>query len=303
MQISAGQQELKRPVVAVVALLFVGVATCGPAYWEFFVREPGLVAAGAIAAFLVYLPSLWLARWLDHRPITWSAYAYAALFVMATSPVVSHVTWLLMQQGILYWKIVGFIEETAKLLPVVLLALLAPNIIRNRRDGLVIGAIAGFGFAIVEYAVTFALDNFPERGWSDLAVTLPARWALGTDTHIIWTATTGAMIGYLREVPLSARRIVLAIGVILLVMLTHGAQDFMGKLIAPLAIGALGQVLLSIGIKEAALGENALIVPSMLVFGTVVNTVLINVLVLPVLWWLVRSGPGRETPAAPNSRD
>lgn len=299
MQVSASQQDLKRPLAATAALLFVGVATCGPAYWEFFVREPGLVAAGAIAAFLVYLPSLWLVRWLDHRPITWAAYAFAALFVIATSPVVSHVTWLLMQQGTIYWKIVGFIEETAKLVPVLLLALLAPNIIRNRRDGLVIGAMAGLGFAIVEYAVAFALDNFPERGWSDLATSLPGRWALGTHTHIIWAATTGGMIGYLREAPLSAKRLAIAIGGIAVVMFTHGAQDFMGKFIAPLSIGALGQLLLSAGVKEATLGANILVMPALLIFGTVANTVLINVLGWPILWWLLRGAPARNPDLSP----
>ncbi len=294
MQVSAGQQDLKWPLVAATALLVAGVTTCGPAYREFFLKEPRLVTAGAVAAFLAYLPSLWLIRWLDQRPIAWTVYLFAALFVIATSPVVSHVTWLLMQQGVIYWKVVGVVEETAKLFPVLLLALLAPYLIRNRRDGLVIGALAGLGFAIIEYAVAFALDNFPERGWSDLVISLPGRWALGTQTHIIWAATTGGMIGYLREAPLSVKRLCLAIGVIGLVMLTHSAQDFMGKMIGPLSIGALGQVLLSAGMNEATLGESALVMPALLIFGAVVNTVLINVFVLPVLWWLLRSGPGRK---------
>ena len=57
----------------------------------------------------------------------------------------------------------------------------------------------------------------------------------------------------------------------------------------------LGQTLLSVGVTEAALSENALAMPALLVFGTVVNTVLINILVWPILWLLLcgRSGNGR----------
>lgn len=184
--------------VAVVVLLGAGVATCGPAYAEFFLKKPVLVAAGAAAAFLAYLPTLWVARRLDPRPSAWYVQAFAALFVFALSPVVSHVTRLLTQQGILYWKFAGIVKETAKLLPV------------------------------------------------------------------------------------------------LIVVLTDSAQDFMGKMIAPLSIGAVGRLLLSAGVPETDFAGTSPFLPALLVTGAVINTVLINVFVLPILWWLLRPVAGRS---------
>lgn len=281
----------QRIFIIAIALLSAAMVLCALAYREFFLKQPALVMAGAVAAFLAYLPSLWMTRRMDRRPFEWTLYAFAVLVVIALSPVTSHITWLLMERGIIYWKIVGITEEVSKLLPVLLLASFAPQLIGNRRDGLVIGALAGLGFAVVEFAVAFALDNFPERGWADLKTSLPGRWALGTHAHIIWAATTGGAIGYLRERPLTARRVGIGLGIILIVVFTHGAQDFMGKLIAPLSIGAVGNLLLSAGLPETAFGETSLLLPALLISGAVINTILINVLVLPILWWLIRSVP------------
>jgi hypothetical protein len=51
-------------------------------------------------------------------------------------------------------------------------------------------AIAGLSFAASEFAASFALVNFPANGWATLHNDIPARWALGTEMHIIWGATT-----------------------------------------------------------------------------------------------------------------
>ncbi|MCB0105018.1 MAG: PrsW family intramembrane metalloprotease, partial [Caldilineaceae bacterium] len=45
---------------------------------------------------------------------------------------------------------VGFYEEGMKILPVLLLAIYVPNLIRTRKDGIVYGALAGMGFNIIE---------------------------------------------------------------------------------------------------------------------------------------------------------
>ena len=45
---------------------------------------------------------------------------------------------------------VGFFEEGMKIVPVLLLAIYVPNLIRTRKDGIVYGALAGMGFNIIE---------------------------------------------------------------------------------------------------------------------------------------------------------
>ncbi len=276
----------------VLATLFVlggSIAVFPPAFYEFFAREPGLVFAGAMSAFVAYLPSLWVTRRIDQRPFGLSVYAFSILLVMAMSPVTSHVTTLLIRQGFRLWQVVGVVEEASKMLPVILFAVLAPSLMKNRRDGVVIGALAGLGFAIIEFAVGFALDNFPEHGWADLLMTLPGRWAFGTNTHILWAATTGGAIGYLSEGPRTGRRIGVAIGIVLIVMLTHNAQDFIGKFIAPVSIGVIANGLMALGVPETAFAQAHPMFALLLASGAVVNTLLINVLVLPILGWLVTS--------------
>lgn len=74
------------------------------------------------------------------------------------------------------------------------LLLFAPGPIRTMPDGIGIGAIGGLSFAANEFATSFALVNFPQSGWAALLTEIPARWALGTEKHIIWGATTGGAI-------------------------------------------------------------------------------------------------------------
>ena len=283
-----GPQEVNWTTVAGLAILIVlaGILITPANYAEYFLKEPGFVLAGCLATLVSLLPSLWVIRKLDRRPYGWGLYAAVVLFVVAIAPLVSEVTWAIINRGIRYWQIVGFTEEFAKILPLVVLLIAAPAMVRTVRDGLVIGALAGLGFAIIEFGVGFALDNFPERGWFDLAVSLPARWALGTQLHVIWGATTGAAIGYWREDPSSRKRLWIMIFVIAVVIITHGAQDFLGKYIGPLSIGAVGGFLLSAGLPETLFYEGGPLFVMLLVAGAVINAIVINIVVLPILWHL-----------------
>ena len=271
-----------------IAILLVGIVITPTNYAEYFLKQPGLVLAGCLATLVSLLPSLWVIRKLDRRPYSWGLYAAVVLFVIAIAPLVSEVTWAVINRGVRYWQIVGFTEEFAKILPAIILMVAAPAMVRTTRDGIVIGALAGLGFAIIEFGVGFALDNFPERGWHDLVVSLPGRWALGTQLHVIWGATTGAAIGYWREEPTSRKRILVMLAVIALVIITHGAQDFMGKYIAPLSIGVVGGLLVNAGAPETIFVEGGPAFVTLMVVGATINALLINVAVLPVLWHLAR---------------
>jgi RsiW-degrading membrane proteinase PrsW (M82 family) len=275
------------PLVLLAAAVFAA-----DNYVEFFARSPALVLAGCLIAFVAYLPSLWVARRLDRQPMRWAVYAAAFGFVVAFAPITSEVTWGVINRGVRYWQIVGLTEELTKMLPVLLALLYAPRLVRNTRDGLVLGALAGLGFAVIEFGTTFALDSFPENGWADLYSSLPARWALGTHDHILWGATTGGAIGYLTESPRSRKRIVVAALTIVVVILTHGLQDLYGKYIGPLAIGVVGGPLLAMGVTEEAFQPGRPLFSAVLFLGGLINTLLINALVIPILWQQIRRGPG-----------
>jgi len=280
--------------ILVPLALIAAAVVAADNYVEFFAKSPGLVLAGCLIAFAAYLPSLWAARRLDRQPMPWSAYAAAFAFVVAFAPITSEVTWGIINRGVRYWQIVGLTEEFTKMLPVLLALLYAPRLVRNTRDGLVLGALGGLGFAVIEFATTFALDNFPQTGWADLYTSLPSRWALGTHNHILWGAATGGAIGYLVEAPGSRKHQLVALLTILVVMGTHGLQDLFGKYIGPLSIGVIGQPLLTMGLPESAFQPGHPLFSVLMFAGGLINTLLINVLVIPILWWQVRHGAGRR---------
>ncbi len=275
--------------LALIAAVVIAAAN----YVEYFAKSPGLVLAGGLIAFVAYLPSLWVIRRLDRQPMRWATYAAAIGFIVAFAPITSEVTWSAIRHGMRYWQIVGLTEELTKMLPVLLALVYAPRLVRNVRDGLVLGALAGLGFAVIEFATTFALASFPEHGWSDLYSSLPARWALGTHDHILWGAATGGAIVYVVEAPHSRKHQLTAFLTIVAVMFTHGLQDLFGKFIGPLAIGVVGEPLLALGVPETMFEPGRPLFSVLMFVGALINTVLINVLVIPILWKQVRSGPGR----------
>ena len=123
-----------------LALIAAAVLAAGN-YVEFFAKSPGLVLAGSLLAFVAYLPSLWVTRRLDRQPMRWAVYAAVIGFVVAIAPITSEVTWGVINRGVRYWQIVGLTEELTKMLPVLLALVYAPHLVRNTRDGLVLGAL------------------------------------------------------------------------------------------------------------------------------------------------------------------
>ncbi len=94
---------------------------------------------------------------------------------------------------------VGFIEEGFKILPVLLLAIFVPNLIRSRKDGIVYGALAGMGFNIIEIGLYIAKalhDNTVLEALYQHSTRLGV-WGFGS--HIIWSAFVGMGIGFAAE--------------------------------------------------------------------------------------------------------
>jgi len=253
-----------------------------------YFQAPGLVLAATLIALVMYAPSLWVVSRLDQRGLPSRYKLFAFAFVAFFATISSRWTQDAIDAGIRYWQAVGPSEEFCKMSPLLMLLLFAPGAVRGMRDGIVLGAIAGLSFAANEFATSFAIANFPEKGWGALYTDIPARWALGTQMHILWGATTGGAIGYgVQSRPRPARWGV-PLAIIAIVMATHGLQDWMGKYIAPLSLAVLATPLASLGLSQEAAGPGTLAYTLMLIYSTTVNTLLINILVIPILWWEIR---------------
>lgn len=134
---------------------------------------------------------------------------------------------------------IGLIEEFVKLLAVVVMAIGISSF--RTRDGLVLGAAVGFGFAALEssgyaFAAFFPVHGHFLRSVDSLVLTELARGVLAPFGHGMWTAIVGAAIFA------AARggriRLLWVLGAYLLVSGLHGAFDSIN--------GVVGYVLVSI---------------------------------------------------------
>jgi len=92
--------------------------------------------------------------------------------------------------------LVGPWEESFKILPVLLLAVYVPNLIRTRKDGLVYGALAGMGFNIIEIGVYVNKALAEGSLWNEAIIQHLTRLGIfGLGGHIIWSAFVGLGLG------------------------------------------------------------------------------------------------------------
>lgn len=137
--------------------------------------------------------------------------------------------WLI-GSGPLQYLGVGLIEEAAKLLALVVIAWNLPRY--TMRDGLVLGAAVGFGFAALEssgYAFVALLSKPGALSLHNLVYTELLRGVLAPIGHGLWTGILGAVL--FRESSGGRLRITLAVvGTYLLVALLHGLWDSMNEI-------------------------------------------------------------------------
>lgn len=98
----------------------------------------------------------------------------------------------------MFWT-VGFVEEGFKILPVLLLAIFIPNLIRSRKDGIVYGALAGMGFNIIEIGLYIAKALHDHTVLESLYMHSTRLGVWGFGSHIIWSAFVGLGIGFAAE--------------------------------------------------------------------------------------------------------
>ncbi|HRW09108.1 MAG TPA: PrsW family glutamic-type intramembrane protease [Caldilineaceae bacterium] len=141
---------------------------------------------------------------------------------------------------------VGFNEEFWKVLPLLLLIFFAPTLVSGTRDGLIYGALGGFGFNIAEIANYFLKVSYPAEGLDGLTGQLARLGWWGIGNHVFWSALVGAGIGYAVETDHRVRKFTVPLGAYLAAVLTHTLQD---NLVGPLlGVGLMALVLLIQGV-------------------------------------------------------
>jgi RsiW-degrading membrane proteinase PrsW (M82 family) len=185
-----------------------------------------------IGSFLV--PAAAVVWYLDHyqSPELDPWRVFAAFLVGGTLGVIlaSILEAWLLSDGVLVYVAVGFLEELAKL---VALLVVARGMARHTvRDGVVLGAAVGFGFAALEtsgYAFGALLDRqggVVHLSLGSLVFTELLRGILAPVGHGAWTAILGGVLfgasrnGHLRFTPA-------VLGAYVLVSVLHGLWDSM----------------------------------------------------------------------------
>jgi RsiW-degrading membrane proteinase PrsW (M82 family) len=193
---------------------------------------------------------------------------------------------------------VGFLEELAKLLA---LLLIARGMARHtRRDGIILGAAVGFGFAALEsagyaFATLLVRDGYTVRlSLGSMVFTELLRGILAPVGHGLWTGILGGVLfGAARDGKLRFTPSVL--GAYVLVSLLHGLWDSM-RAIALL----LTELITTIQMQRPGVGGTVLAPPPDQVIQTfvtfqILGLAFISLVGLIVLWRLWSSPTNQRT--------
>ena len=139
--------------------------------------------------------------------------------------------------------LVGIIEESAKLVVPLLVLALAHRVTRG--GGIVIGIVAGTGFAVLEtMGYGFAALLARNGGLGALDATLILRGILVPAGHVAWTGATCAALWYLVETSHKVRGVIALVAAYAGAIILHTAWDATASgalhlLIGMISVGAL----------------------------------------------------------------
>jgi protease PrsW len=136
------------------------------------------------------------------------------------------------------------IEESAKGIALIFLLLIVPKAFDGILDGIVFGAMIGFGFAMTEDIVAYFVPILTKHGLGAGLINIFLRTVVFGFNHAFWTGVFGATVGYTRLVRSRKRRLAaLTVGGLLAVLMHSlhnvGATMVERTVFLSLAISAL----------------------------------------------------------------
>ena len=174
--------------------------------WPVALAAGALAILGAVIPAAIYVVIIW---WLDRyekEPLWFLVFAFlwgaipanvfAALFNTLFGLPLLIIDPLIGELGTAA-IIAPIIEETAKGLALILLVLLFRHEFDDVLDGIIYGAMIGFGFAMTE-DFDYFMRAFGEGGWEGLFLILLLRPTLFGIAHAAYTSITGAGVGLAR---------------------------------------------------------------------------------------------------------
>jgi RsiW-degrading membrane proteinase PrsW (M82 family) len=132
------------------------------------------------------------------------------------------------------------IEESAKGIALVFLLLVVPKAFDGMLDGIVFGAMIGFGFAMTEDIVAYFVPILTKHGLGTGLINIFLRTVVFGFNHAFWTGLVGAGVGYARLVRSRKRRVLtLMIGGLLAVVM-HSLHNVGATLVERTVFLSLG---------------------------------------------------------------
>ncbi len=242
-------------ISAIVVLVFMGA------------RLPfGTLILATIASVLPVPMYAALILWLDRHekepalPLL-SAFFWGALVAVAFAAIFNQVGGAIINAmlgqtaaAILTPSLVApVVEETAKGTALVLLFFLLRNEFNNVVDGIVYGALVGLGFAMTENILYLGRAH-AQGGLAAMSALFFIRVIMIGFMHSVWTACTGAALGFAREITPGPRRIIIPVVGYLCAIALHALWNSSSVITAILAHIA--------GIQLNALAMIFLVIPA-----------------------------------------
>ncbi len=160
-----------------------------------------------LASTALYVTLVW---WLDRHekePLSLAAAAFLwgaipAILVSIIAEFVLDVPLVTLGESLAYDMISGgliapVVEETVKAIALLGIFLFWRHEFDNVLDGIIYGALVGFGFAMIE-DLFYAIASLSKGGWGDWSVAVFMRTVLFGLNHSFFTALTGIGLGYAR---------------------------------------------------------------------------------------------------------
>lgn len=221
-----------------LVMLVIGVAGWVLLNYAYAVYAPQAFGIGVVFAILLAALLLWIISRLDVAGAPPAA-AYAAVFLWGgftatTLAIIANDNMIAFYErlGIGAWApalTAPTDEETAKLLGVVVVLYLIRRIRPRPIDGLILGAVCGVGFEVVEnvlYAVQTALAD-PNSDVTSALLVSGSRILIGFGGHAIFAGCAGYGMAFALGMPgvATSKRVAMAVGMFAVAWFLHGLWD------------------------------------------------------------------------------